>query len=71
MDHEDFPNDNETRRFSTIYASGYIGGANFHYMYVSEIHMIPNYNTQNVECVYDQRHIVSNNIVSPSPVYVS
>ena len=66
MDHDDNPKDNETRKFSTIYAAGYVSATNLHY--VSEIHIIPDYNTQKIECVYDPKHVVEKIVQSPAGV---
>ena len=64
MDQDDNPNDNETRKFSTIYAAGYVSATNLHY--VSEIHIIPDFNTQKIECVYNPKHIVEKTVASPA-----
>ena len=64
MDHDDDSSADGTRKFSTIYASGYVSIKNLHY--VSEIHIIPDYNTQIVDCVFDPRHIVERTIAFPT-----
>ena len=69
LDHDVKPANNESRLFSTIYASGYVSATNLHY--VSEIHIIPDYNTEKVSCVYDPSHIVEKTIASPAGSLVS
>ena len=69
LDHDEKPANNESRLFSTIYASGYVSATNLHF--VSEIHIIPDYSTEKVSCVYDPSHIVEKTIVSPPGSLVS